>query len=94
MVASLLAQGSPLEKTAFNEKEARQTCLAMDESRRPQRVGGTEDRLDLTPGSVPFLGRTPGNRTGLAHAEGRLSSGSGSQGTVGGPTTQEKVSDI
>lgn len=47
MVASLLAQGSPLEKTAFSEKEARQTCLAEDESHKPQRVGGTEDRLDL-----------------------------------------------
>lgn len=47
MVASLLAQGSPLEKTALSEKEARQTCLAKDESLRPQRVGGTEDRLNL-----------------------------------------------
>lgn len=46
MVASLLAQGSPLENTALSEKEARQTRLAQDES-RPRRVGGIEGWLGL-----------------------------------------------
>lgn len=77
MVASLLAQGSPLESTTLSEKEARQTCLAEDESRRPQRVGRIEYRQDPLGWVWPFLGRTPGGRTDLAHAEDSLSPGSG-----------------
>lgn len=65
MVASLLAQGSPQEKTAFSEKEARQTCLAEDESLRPQRVGGTEDGLDLMAWGCAILRQDPREQSRL-----------------------------